>query len=256
MNRVKKKWMAGILAVSMFGGASVALGGTDIGIQLRTWVNERFSISKGQADTDLQQYYSQEYNRMLPVLNEYTPGAKRMLEEQGTLRLQAVFDALNARKQDYLTQINTEKQTLMNDIPNLFKTYNQEMVNQFNDKINNFANQYYNDMVNAANATADSTKGNMETRINQEGEQAKQAVQQAIASAKGELQAKINAEKEAAVNAVKAEITAKINGSTSELERKRQEYVNGKKNEITQKGDQLQQSALQNIEQALNTISQ
>lgn len=253
LNTVKGKIVAGVVTVGLVSGVGAAFASTDIGAQLQSWYNGKFTSSAASMQQPLTDYVAGKAGYIYSEGTRMVNGANSAINGTRDTEKAASEDAINASADARIDALDAKKEVIFAGIDDQFEsiqTYATSLLNQLAAEGERQADNY---LKSVTNSTGTAAVNNVQAHLTDVKNSAVTELNDAIAVAKSELLAEIESQKNLTVNELKAAVDAKIAAVKSVLEGKLAGYVSAQQTLIQQKAAELEAAAETELDSAVTT---
>ncbi|TKC16820.1 hypothetical protein [Robertmurraya kyonggiensis] len=253
LNTVKGKIVAGVVTVGLVSGVGAAFASTDIGAQLQSWYNGKFTSSAASMEKPLTDYVASKAGYIYSEGTKMVNGAKGAIN--GTRDTEkADSEATISNSADERIDALVEKKGIIFDgIDDQFdsiKGYALTLLDQLAAEGERQADNYLKGVTNSTGTAAVNDVNDHLTNVKND---AVGELNAEIAKAKTELLGELENQKNLTVGELKAAVDAKIAEVKSVLEGKLAGYVSAQQTLIQQKAADLEAAAETELDSAVAT---
>ncbi|MBP1997106.1 hypothetical protein [Paenibacillus eucommiae] len=221
MKHVKwsKKVIIGTVALGLIGGMGgvFAFASTDIGGQLQSWFNTKFSVSENQVKASATQYGNQQMDDKKNIARSLNDEKVSSVRNYGEAKKNDSVKQIENTADTYINELNSKKGSLQGDIDNKYRAIENDYLNQFNALANTVQGELNQLLNNSINAEGEKQKNNVVTDADKAKNASKEKLNQAIAAAKKDLQDMINNREQASNQNLRSQIDTKIEKLLSDV---------------------------------------
>lgn len=253
LNTVKGKIVAGVVTIGLVSGVGAAFASTDIGAQLQSWYNGKFTSSAASMEKPLTDYVASKAGYIYSEGTKMVNGAKGAIngtrDTEKSDSEKAISDSAAAR----IDALESKKDVIFAGIDDQFEsiqTYATSLLNQLAAQGQTQADNY---LKGVTNSTGTAAVNNVQAHLTTVKNDAVTDLNAAIALAKTELLAEIESQKNITVTELKAAVDAKIAEVKSVLEGKLAGYVSAQQKLIQDKAIELEAAAESELDSAVTT---
>lgn len=207
---LKSKVVAGVVTVGLVSGMGFAVANTDIGGKLQSWYDGQFNTAGSQIETASRGYV----NSLVPGLTQEYNNAKAFgtsyLQGVGTNAVSDSSDAINDKKDAYVSQLSSKETEISDDIATQFDW----IFGLAKTELGKISSQYEQAALADVKNHVETVGGNVNGDVNDQLTQAKNGaisqLEQEIANAKSRLQNKLDTEKDATIEEIEDAVDAEI----------------------------------------------
>ncbi|AYC29905.1 hypothetical protein [Paenisporosarcina cavernae] len=254
LKTLKSKVIAGTVTVGMLSGVGVAFGASDAGDNLQTWFNNQFGIASDSIEDQSVAYVQGQVGALASEYNGLKTGAGASIQTAGVNATTTTNTNVSNKAGEYIQDVNDMKAHIDTYLAGEFDSlsnFAQGIINQAGTQALNYATTDLGTYTTAQGQTATT---NMTTNINASTASTKADLQAAITAAKNDLQAQIDAETALTVQEIKDMIDAKIVQLRAQVTAVRDNYVTQQQAAITAAAQQLEASAIAELEAVVDGI--
>jgi hypothetical protein len=263
LKTVKAKIVAGVLTATIVsGGVGAVFASTDAGQQLKSWYDGQFSAKATEVTGNVMNYGKGLVPGLVAEKNTLKTNSVGEVATAGTDEETARIATIDSNLKDYESKI-TSMTTNINQWTGKDKGYMfedlQKLRQDLEEQIDSIADPAISaakkEILDAIDSQAVTSLDLLATRVGEKQSSAEKTLTEAIAGAKDAITSQLNTQGTKSENEVKTYLDDKINAARTNITKEAGDLVGEKKAAITNKGKELQDAALNSLDNLVKDIT-